>query len=121
MNIQERYDFVVRHAFGGWHHVGEPKAHGDGIKFLITHEVSTFDFDVMTRLVVAAHAVLVRVTVQCGAPRALAVLMYPRVSCGEGVQMSKRHPSSSMLAKMAIDAGMEVVLLDKANGPEGAI
>lgn len=91
LTIEERFNVVVNHAFGGWHHVGERKPCGSGVKFCHYGDTSTFDWNVLTRLVLAAHAVRVRVELGNGGPRQLRVLLHPRENSPES--WSQHHPS----------------------------
>lgn len=76
--------------FGGEHHVEQIKEWGYGIMCPHYGDLSTFDFDVLTRLVVLAHDRCVRVGVIPYRPRELAITLHKRTRDG-GV--SRRHPT----------------------------
>lgn len=60
------------------------------IKMRLRGSLSTFDFDVMTRLVFLAHDHCIRVEIQSCNAQYLTLLFHPRVREGE---MSQRHPT----------------------------
>lgn len=66
MTPEERFNVVVNHAFGGWHHVfGEKRqCEGKQVSFWIHGGISTWDFNLLTKLVVAAHVVRIRAEVE---------------------------------------------------------
>jgi hypothetical protein len=91
MTPQERYDFVVNHAFGGWHHVQNAKPNGAGTVFNYSGDVSTSDWTVLTRLVLACHAMRVRAEIKQAGPRALKFFLNARRD--DPKNWSEHHPS----------------------------
>lgn len=85
---------VLAKTFMGIHHVpywNRRKAWGEGVTVLIHSELATFDFNYLTRLVLAAHDECVRVAVQADAgPRMIRLSIWPRKREGD---ISERHPS----------------------------
>jgi hypothetical protein len=76
-----RVERVLARAYRGIHHVTgweRRQHHGQGISVTVLHGVSTFDYDVLTRLVVAAHDEAVRIEVCPGGPGKLKLLLHPR-------------------------------------------
>ena len=75
----------------GFHHInGNPRPWGTGIKVSVPDGWSTFDFDQLTRLVVACHQWCVRVEVVASSPRRLGLCLWKRKR--EGL-MYQRHPT----------------------------
>lgn len=91
MTPEERFNVVVNHAFGGWHHVQNRMPFGAGVTFSYLGDMSTIDGDAITRIALAAHAVRVRVELRPGGHRAFKVIMF----CREDKPDSwwKHHPS----------------------------
>lgn len=81
-----RCAWLLCHAYAGSHHVGRVKfrsnnlLHGDEQWLEVSHhgDMSTTDSPVLTRLVVAAHEVAVRLEVSSGGARGLLLKLYPR-------------------------------------------
>ena len=80
--FRDRAKSVIDDVFGGEHHVGKIKWSGDTRKrcefTTFASNISTFDFNELTRLVVAAHDHCVRVAVENGGPRRLKVTISER-------------------------------------------
>lgn len=78
---------------GGFHHVtGSFKPHGEGVKVsAYASQWATFDFDGLTRLVLAAHDEMIRASVVPSGPRMIGFEMWKRHT-REGY-MSERHPT----------------------------
>lgn len=80
--------------FGGAHHVQWPSfkwlKHGWSASYMFYGDCSTWDFNTLTRLVVAAHAHAVRVEIVNGGPRRLKLYLHPRTREGRSDQ---RHPT----------------------------
>lgn len=85
--------FVLSYAFRGIYHLGKIRRHGSGFKASVHGYLSTFDSDILTRLVAAAHFYCVRVQVSQGAPRGLSVEVWARHSRQGG--FSEKHPDLS--------------------------
>lgn len=82
---------------GGSHHLGLVRACGFGIRTTLHGEAATFDGDLMTRLVLAAHRDAVRIAIESSGPHRIGVTAHPRRH-GEGNQF-ERHPSLADLAR----------------------
>jgi len=83
---------VLDTAFHGIHHVEHwhrRKARGSsGLEVSTGHDLSTFDGDYLTRLVVAAHDECVRLTIEPSGRGMLKLVFFPRVRDG---RMFERH------------------------------
>lgn len=90
--VEAKCERVLAIAFRGIHHVpgwSKRDACGpDGIEVRVSHTLDTFDYDVLTRLVVAAHDECVRVEV-CPSMRDLKLYLHVRKREGS---FSERHP-----------------------------
>ena len=86
----ERAKRVLDIAYRGIYHLSwkAVKKKGFYLEVNIPDGISTFDSDVLTRLVVAAHDQAVRVEIVQRGPRMLKLLLHPRVR--EGC-ITKRH------------------------------
>ncbi len=100
MTLDERFNVIVNHAFNGWHHVTARKPHGRfSVSFVFAGDFSTYDANVMTKLVLAAHAVRVRVEIHPGGPRRLKIFLSPRDNKPD--DWSEHHPSLDDLIQQA--------------------
>lgn len=84
---------VLARAYAGIHHVegwSRRRPWGDGLVVTVPGGLSTYDFDVLTRLVVAAHDECVRVQIEPGGPRQLRLAFHVRQREGS---MFERHPT----------------------------
>jgi hypothetical protein len=93
--FEERAERLLCFVFGGMHHVYSLKkqpAPYPWWSMIHSGYVSTYDFDHLTRLVVAAHHYCVRVEITNGGPRALKIMLHPRHG-RDGCTMSRRHPT----------------------------
>lgn len=84
---------VLDIAFRGIHHVDgwwNRRALWGGVEISTRQDLSTFDFDLLTRLVVAAHDEAVRVSVSPSGPGMVKIMLWPRQREGD---FSKRHPT----------------------------
>lgn len=82
---------VLVEVFCGAHHVPPVAAHGDGIRVSTFQDLSTFDFDRLTRLVFAAHDHCVRVSVLPSSPKHVGIALWKRKN-RDGF-FYDRHPS----------------------------
>lgn len=85
---------VLSEWVGGDHHLDPIKEWGDGISMTHRGDLSTFDFDGLTRLVLLAHKHYVRITVRAASPREVAIIVHRRKPEGGFAQ---RHPGLSSL------------------------
>ena len=97
MSGKERALNVLAYAFDGLHHAGKWKVHHESnpkFVFIETNKygaLSTFDFNVLTRLVFAAHHWCVRAEVGPSGPGMVKIRLHPR-SNRDGT-FCERHPS----------------------------
>ena len=99
LTIEERFNVVVNHAFDGWHHVGDRKPTGrGGVQFTTFGGIATFDFNQLTKLVVACHVVRVRAEIAQSGPRMLKIYLNPRENKPES--WSQHHPDGADLIAM---------------------
>ena len=91
--VEAKCKKVLAIAFRGIHHVGgwerRRAAWTNGLSITTHQDLATFDFDVLTRLVVAAHDECVRVEI-APAMRNLEIILHVRERTGS---MSHRHPT----------------------------
>lgn len=92
----ERMQAVLASVFGGMHHVYSLKKANEGTQreyWTVIHsgDLATFDFDLMTALVIFAHDYGVRVSLQNGGPRALKIILHARAK--RDSSMFDRHPT----------------------------
>lgn len=79
--VERRCYRVLDIAFRGIHHVdgwARRKSWGDGVALSTFQDLSTFDADILTRLVVAAHDECVRVSVAPSGPGMVKIILHPR-------------------------------------------
>lgn len=93
MTNEERYNVVVNHAFGGWHHVGNKKTVQGAVVFSVWGQLSTYDFNQLTRLVLVCHAVFVRAEVTQSGPGMLKIWLSAREPSFPGCSFADYHPS----------------------------
>ena len=87
--FEVRAEAMLSHVFRGMHHVYSLK------KFprywtCIHSQLSTFDYDTLTRLVIGAHDYAIRVELNNGGPQAIKLMLHPRQR--EGI-ICQRHPT----------------------------
>jgi hypothetical protein len=103
--VERRIARVLSRAYRGMHHVPgweKRKSADTGFRVVIPPGISTFDLDVLTRLVVAAHDEAVRVEIVPAGPRDLALYLHPRQREG---RMYERHPDLDAGVLAARDGG----------------
>ncbi len=88
----ERTERMLSRVFGGLHHITSLKKSRFEWSCLCYGDLSTYDWDLLTRLVLGAHEYCLRVSVCQGGPRSVKVLIHPRIN-RDGCPMSERHPS----------------------------
>lgn len=91
MTYEEAEKFFSEIYFGKHHLPSEIKPYGEG--WYINHhgDLSTFDFDTLTRLVFLAHDSCIRVGLSQGGPRAIKIAIWKRE--GRTGHMYARHPT----------------------------
>ncbi len=88
-----RIEQVLADAYRGIHHVkpGEIKKFADDHwEVSVYEDISTYDYDVLTRLVLAAHKYAVRVSIKSSGPRLLKLTLFARK---RDAGMTERHPT----------------------------
>lgn len=80
------------HLFGGEHHIprGGLKEFGDGWCVNYMGDLSTFDYNILSKLVIMAHDCAVRVSLRQGGPRAIKICIWQREREGS---FDRRHPT----------------------------
>ena len=86
----------------GYHHLPTVHANGAGVHVNWFMDLSTFDFDRLTRLVITAHAYAVRIEIESSGPRLVKIVAHRRSHEAEGI--NERHPTLSNLQAMAEQA-----------------
>lgn len=77
--------------FGGEHHIpGTVKQYGNGWSVITRQELSTYDFDLLTRLVLLSHETCIRSCILQGGPGRIKIAIHRRVREGN---MFERHPT----------------------------
>lgn len=86
-----RAEQVLSRAFGGMHHVYN--LHKSPREWHTNHygDLSTFDFNALTLLVLGAHEYCIRLSIQSSGPRMVKICLWPRIS-RDGT-FDKRHPT----------------------------
>jgi len=94
-----RCENVLSYTFNGLHNVpGNVKyKNADGewpsVEVCVSGGLSSYDFDRLTRLVMAAHRYLVRVDVSAASSRYIRITLTPRLASRPGLSMFDKHPS----------------------------
>ena len=93
--FEKRAESVLACLYLGIHHCPPIKKTDDKDFHLweVNHadDLSTFDFDGLTRLVIAAHHYCVRASIRHSGPRMVKILLHDRK--GREGKMSQRHPT----------------------------
>lgn len=92
--FEERAEAVLACVFQGIHHCPDIKKFpGEGGRWEVNviGPLSTYDFDALTRLVIAAHHHCIRASVGPSGPRMVKIMLHNRKGREGG--MSERHPS----------------------------
>ena len=95
--FEDRANDCLSGIFQGLHHVGKIRKEREGQadeawSVQVVQDVSTFDFDLMTRIVFLAHWHCLRASLSNGGPRALKLTLWNRQRTGI---MWERHPGLS--------------------------
>ena len=91
MKIEQAESFFSE-LYCGKHHIpGKLKSFGEGWSINHFADLSTFDFDTLTRLVFLAHDKCMRVSIQQGGPGAVKIIVWQRK--GRTGSMFERHPT----------------------------
>ncbi len=92
--FEARAEAMLDRAFSGIYHIQRLKRFpGPRPYWTFTeHSLSTYDFDMLTRLVLGAHEYCLRIEISQGGPGCIKVWVHPREG-REGCSMSKRHPT----------------------------
>ncbi len=90
-SFEERAERLLDKVYRGIHHCGPIKK--EPRQWTTNHygQISTYDFDELTRLVLAAHEYCIRVSIQSSGPRMVKIVLHPR-TCREG-DVYDRHPT----------------------------
>ena len=93
MSADQQFCFqLLSDCFGGAHHVPRLRKCGHGIKVSVySGSLSTFDFDLLTRLVFLAHDRCVRVEIVSSGPGRVGIMLHRRR--GRDGDIFERHPS----------------------------
>jgi hypothetical protein len=81
----------------GFHHLPMPKPWGLGVRVHWTGDLSTWDFDCLTRLVLLAHKHCVRIEIGQGGPRGVAIMAHRRLEKLQSI--TEGHPNLEHLTK----------------------
>lgn len=77
--------------FGGEHHIpGKLKEFGYGWSVVYRGDFATFDYNMLTRLVVLSHDSCIRASIHQGGPGSIKITLWRRQREGS---MSERHPT----------------------------
>lgn len=88
--MEDAREFFAEYYFGD-HHIPSPiKPFGQGWMVYELNDISTFDFDNMTRLVFLAHDRCFRASCKQHGPGRLAIIIHKRKRTGN---MCERHPT----------------------------
>lgn len=95
---------ILSHTFDGIYHISKAVLH-DRVKWDSNHHIevviygslSTYDFDLLTRLVIVCHQSCVRLQIGAAAPNYLRLIFHPRLP-GSG-SMMKGHPTIEQAIK----------------------
>ena len=99
---KERMLRVLDGTFDGLHHAGNYRHHFPGtkaesIETNVFGDLSTFDFDRLTRLVLFSHFLCVRATVTSSGPRMVKIILHPRRN--RDGKFFERHPTLAEAAE----------------------
>lgn len=86
---------------GGFHHLPKVKEFGDGVAINFSGDLSTYDFNRLTMLVLLAHRDAIRIEIASSGPRLIKIIAHKRKPMVEGMKQWERHPT---LADLIQDA-----------------
>lgn len=91
---------VLSEFAGGDHHLPKIEDWGHGVAINHSGDLSTHDFDGLTRLVLLAHKHAVRIEISFSGPGRVKIIAHRRKHQGDGERLgqSVRHPSLADLA-----------------------
>lgn len=91
--FEERAKAMLSRVYQGLHHVQSLRVLSPSqVTCLHYGDLSTYDWDRLTRLVLAAHEYCIRVSISQGGPRTVRITLTPRIN-RDGCPMSERHPT----------------------------
>lgn len=94
---------VLSHWIDGDHHLPPVHPFGEGICINYYGDLSTFDFDRLTRLVLVAHRFSVRIEIASSGPGMVKIIAHRR-SLEKQAGRSRWHPDLNCLKILAEDA-----------------
>jgi hypothetical protein len=86
----ERAEDVMYAMFGEKHHHPRVKITPGRLEFNTYGPISTYDFDHLTRLVIAAHDFCVRVSISQSGPKRIKIVLHDRKREGD---VTEKHPT----------------------------
>lgn len=89
----------------GHHHLPVVHPFGDGVYINGSGDLSTFDFDKLTYLVLLAHRYAVRIEIAPSGPGLVRVIAHRR-GPDQSLPISRRHPGLSQLRDQVDHAGL---------------
>lgn len=84
---------------GGDHHLPTVHQFGDGVCINYHGDISTYDWNRLTRLVLLAHRDAVRIEIASSGPRLVKIIAHKREAPKDGDKQWMRHPTLSDLIK----------------------
>jgi hypothetical protein len=91
LTLSEKVDLFIDYVFGGRHHTTKVINHNSWYEVKFYQDVASWDFSIMTKMVVASHDLGLRSSIEANGLRGLKVLLHNRKS-REGL-MHQRHPT----------------------------
>ena len=85
---------LLADVYRGFHHIRDGrqiKPFGYGIEMSVSSDLATFDFDLLTRLVVLAHDRCIRLEIGSSGPALVRLMLHARK--GREGSMFERHPT----------------------------
>jgi hypothetical protein len=91
LELAQKVELFIDFVFGGKHHTNKVINHNSWYEVKFYQDVATWDFNIMTKMVVASHDLGLRADIEANGLRGLKVLLHNRKS-REGL-MHQRHPT----------------------------